>query len=257
VQATGLSKTDPAPALAVGLLTFAVSLVVAMLVSGVSAVALERVAYRPLRRRSAPRLAALISAIGASLAISEAIAIRRGRDLERQPTIIKSETVVNLFGGDITNIMLIVIGAAVVMMVALSLFVTRTRVGRGIRAVAQDAETATILGVNIDSVIRITFLLGGLMAGAAAALWMLDFEVTKYSIGFLLGIKAFTAAVLGGIGNLQGALLGGLVLGLIESYGSGVFGSQWRDVIAFVVLVVVLMFRPTGLLGESLGKARV
>jgi branched-chain amino acid transport system permease protein len=257
VQATGLSKTDPAPALAVGLLTLAVSMAVAMGVSGVSAVALERVAYRPLRRRNAPRLAALISAIGASLAISEAIAIRRGRDLERQPTIIKSETVVNLFGGDITNIMIIVVGAAVVMMVALSLFVTRTRVGRGIRAVAQDAETATILGVNIDSVIRITFLLGGLMAGAAAALWMLDFEVTKYSIGFLLGIKAFTAAVLGGIGNLQGALLGGLMLGLIESYGSGVFGSQWRDVIAFVVLVVVLMFRPTGLLGESLGRARV
>jgi branched-chain amino acid transport system permease protein len=257
VQATGLSKTDPAPALAVGLLTLAVSMAVAMVVSGVSAVALERVAYRPLRRRNAPRLAALISAIGASLAISEAIAIRRGRDLERQPTIIKSETVVNLFGGDITNIMIIVVGAAVVMMVALSLFVTRTRVGRGTRAVAQAAEPATILGANTDPAIRITCLLGGLMAGAAAALWMLDFEVTKYSIGFLLGIKAFTAAVLGGIGNLQGALLGGLMLGLIESYGSGVFGSQWRDVIAFVVLVVVLMFRPTGLLGESLGRARV
>jgi branched-chain amino acid transport system permease protein len=257
VQATGLTKTDPAPALAVGLLTLLLALVISMLVSGVSAVALERVAYRPLRRRNAPRLAALISAIGASLAISEAIAIRRGRDLERQPTIIKSETVFNLFGGDITNIMIIVTSAAVVMMVALSLFVSRTRVGRGIRAVAQDAETATILGVNIDSVIRITFLLGGLMAGAAGALWMLDFEVTKYSIGFLLGIKAFTAAVLGGIGNLQGALLGGLLLGVIESYGSGIFGSQWRDVIAFVVLVIVLMFRPNGLLGESLGRARV
>jgi branched-chain amino acid transport system permease protein len=257
VQATGLDKSDAAPALGVGLLTLLFALVVSMAVSGASAVALERVAYRPLRRRNAPRLAALISAIGASLAISEAIAIRRGRDLERQPTIIKSETVVNVFGGDITNIMIIILSAAVVMMVALSLFVTRTRVGRGIRAVAQDAETATILGVNIDSVIRITFLLGGLMAGAAAALWMLDFEVTKYSIGFLLGIKAFTAAVLGGIGNLQGALLGGLLLGIIESYGSGIFGSQWRDVIAFAVLVVVLMFRPNGLLGESLGRARV
>jgi branched-chain amino acid transport system permease protein len=257
VQATGLTKTDPAPALAVGLLTLLLALVISMLVSGVSAVALERVAYRPLRRRNAPRLAALISAIGASLAISEAIAIRRGRDLERQPTIIKSETVASIFGGDITNIMIIVTSAAVVMMVALSLFVSRTRIGRGIRAVAQDPETATILGVNIDSVIRITFLLGGLMAGAAAALWMLDFEVTKYSIGFLLGIKAFTAAVLGGIGNLQGALLGGLLLGVIESYGSGIFGSQWRDVIAFAVLVVVLMFRPNGLLGESLGRARV
>ena len=132
----------------------------------------------------------------------------------------------------------------------------RTRLGRGIRAVAQDAETATLMGVNIDRVIMFTFLLGGIMAGGAGMLYMVYFEVTRFSIGFLLGVKAFTAAVLGGIGNLRGALIGGLLLGLIENYGAGLFGGQWKDVVAFVVLVLVLMVRPTGILGESLGRAR-
>ena len=143
------------------------------------------------------------------------------------------------------------------MMVALDQFVSRTRLGRGIRAVAQDSETATLMGVNIDRVVMLTFLLGGIMAGAAGLLYVVFFEVTKFNIGFIIGIKAFTAAVLGGIGNLRGALLGGLMLGLIENYGVGVCGApSGRTSIAFVVLVLVLMFRPTGLLGESLGKAR-
>src|SRR5262249_52192969 len=142
--------------------------------------------------------------------------------------------------------------AAVVMMILLDRMVGTTRLGRGIRAVAQDPETATLMGVNIDRVISATFLLGGLMAGAAGLLFMVFFENTAYNIGFVLGVKAFTAAVLGGIGNLRGALLGGLALGLIENYGASVWGSEWKDVIAFSVLVIVLMFRPTGLLGESL-----
>ena len=131
--------------------------------------------------------------------------------------------------------------AALVMMVALDQFVNRTRLGRGIRAVAQDSETATLMGVNIDRVIMLTFLLGGIMAGAAGLLFIIFFEVTKYNIGFLLGIKAFTAAVLGGIGNLRGALLGGLLLGLIENYGSAICAApSGRTSIAFVVLVLVL-----------------
>jgi len=143
------------------------------------------------------------------------------------------------------------------MMVALDQFVRRTRVGRGIRAVAQDPETATLMGVNIDRVILVTFLLGGIMAGGAAMLYMVFFEVTNFTVGFVLGVKAFTAAVLGGIGNLRGALLGGLLLGLIENYGAGLFGGQWKDVVSFTVLVLVLMVRPSGILGESLGRARV
>jgi branched-chain amino acid transport system permease protein len=142
------------------------------------------------------------------------------------------------------------------MMVALDQFIRRTRTGRGIRAVAQDAEAASLMGVNRDRVIRATFFVGGVMAGAAALLYLMRFGVTRWNAGFLLGVKAFTAAVLGGIGNVRGALLGGFVLGLAENYGSALVGSEWRDVVAFLLLVVILLFRPTGLLGESLGRAR-
>ena len=162
-----------------------------------------------------------------------------------------------MFGTDIRIDYVIVIIGALLMMTALLLFVNRTRLGRGVRAVAQDVETAKILGVNVDFVILITFVLGGVMAGGAAMMFTLVYDQSKFNIGFLLGVKSFTAAVLGGIGNLKGALLGGLVLGLAENYGSALFGGEWKDVIAFVLLLVVLMFRPTGLLGESLSKARV
>lgn len=257
MQWMGLEPSD-ASRTGVALVAFLlVGVTVAMAFSGGTAVALERVAYRPLRKRNAPRLAALISAIGASIAMSEAFALWRGRDLERFPSPLSSSELFTFFDGRVTTEWVIIVVSAVGMMIALDQFIGRTRLGRGIRAVAQDGETAAILGVNRDRVIMITFLLGGIMAGGAAFLFMLKYEVTKYNIGFLLGVKAFTAAVLGGIGNLRGALLGGLLLGVIENYGSALIGTQWRDVIAFVVLVVVLMFRPTGLLGESLGRARV
>jgi branched-chain amino acid transport system permease protein len=122
--------------------------------------------------------------------------------------------------------------------------------------VAQSPDVAALMGVNKDRVIMLVFLLGGAMAGAAAVLYDIKVGLTTYSVGFLIGIKAFTAAVLGGIGNLRGALLGGLLLGVVENYGAGVFGNQWMDVVAFLMLVTVLLFRPTGLLGESLGRAR-
>jgi len=137
-------------------------------------------------------------------------------------------------------------------------FVNRTKFGRGIRAVAQDPTTATLMGISRERVIMLTFLLGGLLAGAAALLYTLRVpNGIIYSGGFILGIKAFCAAVLGGIGNLRGALLGGLILGVMENYGQVLFGTGWRDVVAFVLLVLILMFRPTGILGESLGRARV
>ncbi len=121
----------------------------------------------------------------------------------------------------------------------------RPRLGRGVRAVAQNAETAALMGVNIDRVVSLTFLLGGLMAGAAGLLYVVYLENTGYNIGFPLGIKAFTAAVMGGIGNLRGALIGGLALGLIENYGAAIWGAEWEDVISFTVLLIVLTFRPT------------
>ena len=287
-----------------------VILIIAMVFSGISAVLLERVAYRPLRGngdsigavalafltafivslifiddtkvnviisllltapiaysylrifkrgRQAPRLAFLISAIGASTAIAEAVGVwgTHGRDQYQTARILEKKTVFNLFGTDVRIDYLIVSVGALLMMTALTLFVNKTRLGRGVRAVAQDAETSRILGVNVDMIIIVTFALGGVMAGGAAMLFTLVYDQTRFNIGFILGVKSFTAAVLGGIGNLKGALLGGLVLGLVENYGSAIFGGQWKDVIAFTVLLVVLMFRPTGLLGESLGKARV
>ncbi len=142
------------------------------------------------------------------------------------------------------------------MMVVLDQYVRRSRLGRGIRAVAQDPESAALMGVNSTRIVQLTFLLGGLMAGAAATLYMIRIGVTRFDAGFILGVKAFTAAVMGGIGNLRGALLGGLVLGVAENWGSALIGTQWKDVVAFLLLVLILLFRPTGLLGESVGKAR-
>jgi branched-chain amino acid transport system permease protein len=142
------------------------------------------------------------------------------------------------------------------MLAVLDTFINRTRLGRGVRAVAQNPDSAALMGVNKNRVISLVFLLGGLMAGVAAVMYVLKIGATRYDYGFTLGIEAFTAAVLGGIGNLRGALVGGFLLGVVENYGAGLFGTQWHDVVAFMVLVLMLMFRPTGLLGESLGRAR-
>ena len=230
--------------------------IVSMVMSGAAAVAMERVAYRPLRRRGAPRLAALITAIGMSLFLQELFALRYGRNQLGIPRVLKKSHLFAFQGADVRADKVLVVVAAVVLMVALDRFVAGSRLGRGIRATAQDPETAALMGVDIDRVVLLTFLLGGLLAGAAGALYGVFFESARYNIGFLPGIKAFTAAVLGGIGNIRGALLGGLLLGLLENWGSTVLGGQWKDVFTFTVLVLVLLVRPTGLLGESLGKAR-
>ncbi len=233
-----------------------VCLLFAMAASGGTALVLERVAYRPLRQRGSSRLAALISAIGASFVLQEIFGIWYTRDYANYPPFIKRAVLFNIGSAPVTNIEAIVVVAALIMMVALDRLVGATRLGRSIRAVAQDPETATLMGINLDRTIMYTFLLGGLMAGVAATLWGVRFGQTRFDIGQLPGIKAFTAAVLGGIGNIRGALLGGLVIGLLELYGSSIFGSDWRDPIVFVVLVLVLLVRPTGILGESLSRAR-
>jgi branched-chain amino acid transport system permease protein len=243
------------------------ALIPAMLASGLAAVGLERIAYRPLRKRGSPRLAFLISAIGMSFAISYLFNLMDGNhyilDLRLPdilgasrvpiPQVMQPETVFTLFGAPVQSTQLLVIAVSVIMMIILDRFVRGTKVGRGIRAVAQDAETASLMGVNIDRIVVITFLVGGIMAGAAATLWGVFLHFTQWNIGFLPGLKAFTAAVLGGIGNLRGAMAGGILLGLVEAYGTAAIGAEWKDVIAFVVLVAVLMFRPTGIFGERVG----
>jgi branched-chain amino acid transport system permease protein len=256
LHAMGIVPADDPKTGIVLVFVLLVTIVAGMVASGAAAVIMERVAYRPLRRRNAPRLSALITAIGISLFLQELFAVRYGRNQLGFPRVLAKRQLANFEGANIRTDKVLVFLAAVVLMVALDRFVAQSRLGRGIRATAQDAETAALMGVNIDRVVLLTFLLGGLLAGAAGALYGVFFEYARYNIGFLPGIKAFTAAVLGGIGNIRGALLGGLVLGVLENWGSSVLGGQWKDVFAFTVLVLVLMFRPTGLLGESLGKAR-
>lgn len=325
----------------------AVALVVAMLVSGSVALLLERFAYRPLIERGSPKLVVLISAIGASFVLSEAMGLRnllvqklpgivvailvglafaaiivlviaggsrvvamegaeprrfklgevprflpllvgiglaflvcgqlglsgsaneavdlydplkeylsRARESAALPINVNPEVVFHIFNYGVTTIDILLIGSALLMMIVLDQFIRRSRTGRGIRAVAQDPEAAALMGVNRNRVVQITFLIGGLMAGIAALLYITKIGSIRFNDGFLLGVKAFTAAVMGGIGNLRGALLGGLVLGVAENWGSALFGSDWKDVVAFVLLILILLFRPTGLLGEALGKAR-
>jgi branched-chain amino acid transport system permease protein len=265
-------SADSSTGQAIGILL--VALVVAMVTSAAIALLLEKFAYRPLIKRGAPRLIALISAIGASFVLAEAMGLRgkiaaavgledelrryvgRSRDTSGLPLNISPQPVLTIGDYAVTTVDLLVIGAALMMMLMLDQFVRRSRLGRGIRAVAQDPESAALMGVNSTRAVQLTFLLGGLMAGAAATLYMIRIGATRFDAGFLLGVKAFTAAVMGGIGNLRGALLGGLVLGVAENYGSAIVGTEWKDVVAFVLLGVILLFRPTGLLGESLGKAR-
>ena len=263
----GFNPSGNAYNVGVGLtiLYLGIAMLFAMAVSGAAAVGLEFIAYRPLRRRNARSLTFLITAIGMSFVLQEFVHFVLPKILKgyggsnaQQPIIlVQPKTQFHIFGATVSNITLVIVTAALVLALLTDFAINRTKFGRGIRAVAQDATTATLMGVSRERIITTTFLIGGLLAGAAAVLYTLRVpQGIIYSGGFLLGIKAFSAAVLGGIGNLRGALLGGLLLGIMENYGQALFGTQWRDVVAFILLVLVLLVRPTGILGESLGKAR-
>jgi branched-chain amino acid transport system permease protein len=251
--------------IALTVLYLAIAMVFAMLVSGSAAVGLEFVAYRPLRKRNARPLTFLITAIGMSFVLQEFVHFilphiidgYGGSNAQQPVVLVQPKTQFTVFGAAVSNVTIVIVVAAMILALLTDVAINRTKFGRGIRAVAQDSTTATLMGVSRERIIMTTFLIGGLLAGAAALLYTLKVpQGIIYSGGFLLGIKAFSAAVLGGIGNLRGALLGGLLLGIMENYGQALFGTQWRDVVAFVLLVLVLLIRPTGILGESLGKAR-
>ena len=257
---TGLGFGPSPPTFGVPVIIGALLLacVLAMVASATTAFLLERIAYRPLRRRSAPRLAFLITAIGMSFVIQYLIFLWRGPNPEASVTMFQPVPVFDVFGTIIDSQQIIIVVAALAMMICVDQLIQRTKIGRGIRAVAQDPDTATLMGVNRERIIVITFVIGGILAGAAALFYVMKIPAgVFYAGGFVLGIKAFTAAVLGGIGNVRGALLGGLLLGLIGNYGQILLGNgQWTDVVCFVVLVLVLMVRPQGILGTSLGKVR-
>ena len=236
-------------------------LVISMITSTTVAVLVERIAYKPLR--NAPRLIPLITSIGVSFFLQYAFAGLFGvgvRSYPPAPGILSEDFIV--FGIAIQGVKLLVFGVSIVSMVGLWYFVTKTKTGRAMRAVAEDKEIAGLMGINVDRTIVTTFAVGGAMAGVAGLLWALLFRVADFTIGFLPGLKAFTAAVLGGIGNLPGAMLGGVLLGLFEGVGPllvldglGIPAvSQLKDAVAFAALFLVLIFRPSGLLGERLGS---
>lgn len=226
-----------------------------MLICAVLGVVIERIAYRPLR--NAPRLAPLITAIGVSLILEDIGKLWKGVNNVSFPQIFPSVT---YSIGDVTisSVNILVFVVAVVLMIALQLFVSRTRTGRAMRAVAQDREAAALMGVNVDRIISITFFIGSALAGAAGFIYGLQYGSTIFSIGLYLGLIAFTAAVLGGIGNLVGAMLGGILIGLIEAFATLIppsilphGGAPWHNAIIFAVLILILVFRPSGLLGQQ------
>jgi branched-chain amino acid transport system permease protein len=222
---------------------------VSMVVMGTVGVVIERIAYRPLR--NAPRLAPLITAIGVSFILQNIIFVVISNSIVTSPQVIPNTTLA--FGPiSIRSINLFVIVLAVALMLALHLFISRTRLGRAMRSTAIDREAAQIMGVNINSTIALTFFIGSALAGAAGVVQGLYFGVTVFNIGFQAGLKAFTAAVLGGIGNTTGAAIGGFVIGFLEVLAS-VFGfGRWSEAAVFGALVLVLIFRPTGILGQQL-----
>jgi branched-chain amino acid transport system permease protein len=277
VAFTVISLLAPAglPPVAVVLIGTACAIPVCMLVG----YAMERLAYRPLRR--APRLAPLITAIGVSIILQHLAMLVWSRNVLAFPQIIKTTTYM-IGGAAITNVQIAIIGTCVALMAALAALVYRSPLGTAMRATAQNAQVAGLMGVNIDRVIAATFVIGAALGAVAGVLFGTYYGVAQYTMGSLLGLKAFSAAVLGGIGNIPGAMLGGVLLGLVEALGAGyigdltdlcaydslagvlaaqcedgghfvLFGSNYQDVFAFLVLILVLVLRPSGLLGERVG----
>ena len=254
-----------APLIPNGYLLLLVAVVVGAAVAGLTAILVERMAYRPLRRRGTTnRLVPLVTAIGVSFFLQDLVRLIEGlwhnEFFLRMRTIPDLEGSFTLFGGAIfiQTKSVIVIVVSVLMLWGLTYLVNRTKLGMAIRAVAQDLTTASLMGINPDQIISRTFLIGGALGGVAGVLFALIYTTINPYVGFLPGIKAFTAAVLGGIGNIPGAMLGGLVLGQLENFfgtylpilTAGNFGTEYKDVVAFLILVFILLFRPQGLLGQ-------
>jgi branched-chain amino acid transport system permease protein len=236
-----------------GLLVVALLLafVVAMVLMAVLNVTIERLAYRPLR--NAPRLAPLITAIGVSFILQNVVQIWQGVGDRPFPRIFPNDRF-SFLGAEITYLAVFIVIVALSLMLALQTFVGRTRFGRAMRATAQDREAAALMGVDLNQTIALTFLLAGALAGAAGVVHGLYFGFIRFDLGFAAGLRAFTAAVLGGIGNLGGAVVGGFIIGFLE-VSATVFGlTRWSGAIVFGVLIVVLVFRPAGILGQQVGE---
>ncbi len=239
---------DPLTLAGVLLLTFLVS----MIVMGIVGVVIERFAYRPLRH--APRLAPLITAIGVSFILQNIAQVIFGPSPVNVPQIFDVQAAFDVGGATVKYLSVFIILLAAVLMIVLQLFVTRTNLGRAMRSTSQDREAAQLMGVDINTTIAVTFFIGAALAGAAGVVQGLYFGTTFFIVGFQAGLKAFTAAVLGGIGNTTGAALGGFVIGFIEVFSSQAGYSRWSEAIVFTILILVLVFRPTGILGQQLAE---
>jgi branched-chain amino acid transport system permease protein len=255
LQSAGLLERAP------WVLVLLAILLAGMVVSGLLAVTIERVAYRPLR--AAPRLIPLISAIGVSFFLQDIVRLfesiwRNAFNLVYPTMDVLNERYELTATIDVSLKSLVVIVAALAMLWGLHALVNRTKIGTAIRAVAEDQAAASLMGINVNRIISLTFLIGGAMGGAAGVLFGIQYGLINPYTGFIPGLKAFTAAVLGGIGNIPGAMVGGLVLGLLEAFAAsymslltgGAFGAEYKDIFAFSVLILILIFRPKGLLGE-------
>jgi branched-chain amino acid transport system permease protein len=226
-------------------------LLIAMALTALYGWTVERIAYRPLR--GSFRLAPLISAIGMSIILQNYVQIAQGARVKPLPPLITGDHTLiasEAFNVQVSNIQIIVVLTTLVLMVGFSLLVAKTRLGRDMRACEQDLKMASLLGVDVDRTISLTFVIGAALAAVAGIMYLLYYGVIDFYIGFVAGVKAFTAAVLGGIGSLPGAMLGGLLIGLIETFWSAYFSIEYKDVAAFSILIVVLIFLPTGLLGR-------
>ncbi|MCJ7718263.1 MAG: branched-chain amino acid ABC transporter permease [Anaerolineales bacterium] len=257
-QVTGMSFLDSYQILSVVL-----AFIVGMTIAAVSGYFLERIAYRPLR--GAPRLIPLISAIGASIFLQNAAQVVFGpkrRTYFNPSALTRSQGWRIPIGGEeviLTYTGVLTIVLSILLLLGLWFLVMKTRYGRSMRAVAENKQTAALMGINVDSIISNTFIISGALGGAAGVMWGIHNGIIYHYIGFIPGLKAFTAAVLGGIGNIPGAMVGGILLGIVESLGPAVLGIdfQLKDVIAFSILVLILIFRPSGLVGEVLTEEKV
>jgi len=226
--------------------------VMVMILVGIIGIVLERAAYRPLRE--SPRLSAVVSALGASIFFQNAIMLVYGAKFYYYPQNILPKITLNILGMPIPLMRIILLMTSVIMMIALYLFIQKTKIGTAIRAAAIDQAAARLMGINVNGVIMIVFLIGPALGGAAGVMVGLYYGQVNFTMGWLYGLKAFTAAILGGIGNIPGAMVGGLLLGVIEALGAAYVSFAWKDAIAFCVLIFILIVRPTGLLGERVAE---
>ncbi len=229
-------------------LSLLLTAVISMVFCAAYGAVIERVAYRPLRNAS--KLAPLISAVGMSIILQNFVMLAQGKEYKNLPPLLPSEGF-TVFGANVSPVQIFILTASILIMVGLHFFVAKTRLGKAMRATSQDRVMAGLVGIDINQVISITFMIGSSLAAVAGVMVTLYYGVVHFFMGYLAGIKAFTAAVLGGIGSIPGAMLGGFMLGLIENFGASYISSVYKDAFAFLVLIVTLIIRPAGLLGQK------